>query len=165
MNEAVTVNKLNPTSQRAYLASINVVDGVNAPTPGSRVYFPHLPQIEAGQIVGISAFVGVRGPGATPQNISQFAPYPFGVINAGYQAGFEVAQLLLVTLVNKSGEILFDRVPFGLLYPILGRVQRYNAVNLDSRACYFTFPGALPVLAPNVPYNANLMFYMNYQNY
>ena len=152
----------NPAFQRGHLLSFLVVNGVDTPAPGSRVYFPHTPQIETGQMVGISAFIAVRGVGTSP-NISQFAPVPIGSQNVENGVGFEISSLLTISLVSKSGEVLFQQTPVNLLFPIQGKVHRYNAVNLDSRASYVQWPGALPVIS-GTAYNINLMFYMNYQN-
>ena len=163
-NTAVDTNDLaNPAFQRGHLLSFLVVNGVDTPAPGSRVYFPHTPQIETGQMVGISAFIAVRSPQGGGPNISQLAPVPIGSENVQAGPGYQIAKLLVLNLVNRSGEILFQQTPFSLLFPFFGKIHRYNAVNLDSRACYVQWPGALPVIA-GTAYNINIMFYMNYQS-
>lgn len=155
---ALTVEALNPTSQRLYLASIPL-QAAAGPGLGNRIYFPHLPQIEAGQLVGLIALSAFSGPAGNPGNISQGAIVP---INAANLSVFNYLTSLLVTLVNKRGEVLFDRIPYATLFPINGKVKRYNAVNIDSRNSFFTFPAGT-IISGNI--NANLGFYMNYQNY
>ena len=155
------INEANPPSQRGHLLSFLVVNGVDTPAPGSRVYLPHTPQIETGQLVGLSTFIAVRGPGVGP-NISQFAPVPIGSENVQDGPGAEVAKLLMLTIVNRSGEVIFEKIPLNLLFPLSGKIHRYNAVNIDSRACYLTWAGALPVIA-GTAYNVNIMFYINFQ--
>lgn len=156
------ISQANPQSQRGHLLSFLVVNGVDTPAPGSRVYLPHTPQIETGQLVGLSSFMAVRGPAAQSPNISQFATVPIGSENVQDGPGAEVGKLLMLTVVNRSGEVIFEKIPLNLLFPFRGKVHRYNAVNIDSRACYLTWAGALPVIA-GTAYNVNIMFYMNFQ--
>lgn len=161
-NLQTDIDQANPQSERGHLLTFLVVNGVDTPTPGSRVYLPHTPQIETGQLVGLSSFMAVRGPAAQNPNISQFAPVPIGAENVQDGPGAEIGKLLMLTVVSRSGEVLFEKIPLNLLFPFRGKIHRYNAVNIDSRACYLTWAGALPVIA-GTAYNVNLMWYMNYQ--
>jgi hypothetical protein len=153
---ALTVKALNPTAQRLYTAAIPLQAAAGLGL-GNRVYFPHLPQIETGQLVGLVALSAFAGPAGNAGNISQSAPIPIGYANVSV---FNYLTSLMVSLVNKGGEVIFDRIPYASLFPINGKVKRYNAVNLDSRNCFFTFPAGT-IISGNI--NANLGFYMNYQ--
>lgn len=154
--QGLTVEALNPTTQRLYVAAIPL-NSNSGPGLGNRVYFPHLPQIEAGQIVGIIALSAGFGTAGAPPNISLGAVNPIGSLNLN---AFNYLTRLLVTIVNKRGEVLFNNVPYASLFPINGKVKRYNAVDVDSRNCFFTFPSGTTI-SGNI--NANLGFYMNYQ--
>lgn len=152
---ALTVEALNPTSQRLYVAAIPL-QAAAGPGLGTRIYFPHLPQIETGQLVGLISLRSDPGLGGNP-NISGGAVNPIGFLNLN---SFNYFTRLLITIVNKRGEILFDRIPYASLYPINGKVKRYNAVNIDSRNCFLSFPAGTTI-GGNI--NANIGFYMNHQ--
>jgi hypothetical protein len=75
-----------------------------------------------------------------------------GFIGIGYS--------LFLTIVNKNNEILFENIPYNTLFPLNGKIHKYNAVNIDTRKSYFSFAaGTLP--AGN--WDASLIFIMNYQ--
>ena len=153
--QVLTVEALNPTSQRLFVATVPL-QAAAGPGLGTRIYFPHLPQIETGQLVGLISLVS--GPGLSgPGNISLGAINPIGFLNLN---AFNYFTRLLVTIVNKRGEVLFDRIPYASLFPINGKVKRYNAVNIDSRNSFLSFPPGTTI-SGNI--NANIGFYMNYQ--
>jgi hypothetical protein len=157
-------NEYNPEGARLHMASIPV----SVPNPNvftaiavGRVYFPHLPVIETGQLVGLCSFVatGLSQPFGKPGNIGigNIIPFtgstnvnPNGVLSGGMENIF-------ITIVNKKKEVLFNQVPYSLLFPIDGKIQPFNAVNIDSRSSYFSFPPGVDLI-PNLV--ANLGFYM-----
>lgn len=161
---ALVGNEYNPEGARLHMASIPV----SVPNPNvltaiavGRVYFPHLPVIETGQLVGLCSFVatGLNPPFGKPGNISAGNIIPFTgsnniTTNAVLAGGMEN---IFITIVNKKKEVLFNQVPYSLLFPIDGKIQPFNAVNIDSRNCFFSFPPGVDLL-PNLV--ANLGFYM-----
>jgi len=160
------VNPLNPTAQRLHVVTIPISAPSTALTvfPSNRVYFPHLPVIEVGQLVGLISFVatGLNSPFGEPQNISPDNIGPGSVKNLstlGVLAGG--MENVLITIVNKSGDVIFNQIPYASLFPIKGKIKPYNAVNIDSRNCYLSFP-PFTDLIPNTV--VNIGFLMQYQN-
>lgn len=151
-----SADSYNPQGQRRQLVSVvangSPVDSGN----GQRVYFDHIPQIEAGQMVGLF------GCASTPnnllqRNISQNVSFPASLRSQSAATNIEG---LFVTIVNKNGDTLFSQFPFSLLFPFNGRVLPLNAVDIDSRKCFFSFAGGLPVANRS---SIQLVFIMNYQ--
>jgi hypothetical protein len=129
------VNELNPKGERFHIEAITVSRGAAVSIP-ERIYFPHLPVLETGQMVGLVALSAFAGPNGNPGNISPNTINPELSTNV---STFNYLLNLFVTLVNKNGEVLFDRIPYSTLFPFNGKIKRYNAVNLDTRKCYFSF--------------------------
>jgi len=154
MSDAVDI--LNPTGQRFYLYTQNIIDTGGSVSNINRVYLNHTPQLETGQLVGLASTLKNSGVGGSFANIS-----PLFYDNYNNLDGFiGIAYSLFLTIVNKKGEILFENIPYTTLFPYDGKIHKYNAVNIDTRKSYFSFAaGSLP--AGN--WNASLIFIMNYQ--
>jgi hypothetical protein len=90
-------------------------------------------------------------------NISSTTPIPQQSFTTDVLRGFNT---LFVTIVNTKGEILFNMIPYASLYPINGKIFPYNAVNIDTKKCYFTYS---PGVRIGGPLSAQLGFLMNYQ--
>jgi len=161
----------NPTGQRLHFQPIILSRNGNPPGPGAKIYFPHIPQIETGQLVGLICGAGFQSLNGAPVagNVSATTYIPVGPTNIG---GIEVVPVcvnsvgfgfdnLFVTLVNKKGETLFSQIPYSALYPILGKIRQYNAVEIDSRQCYFNIAPTTVLTGEVIAW---LGFYMNYQN-
>jgi len=149
-------NELNPTGQRFYLYTQQIISG-NLTQSATRIYLKnHTPQLETGQLVGLASTLKNSGVGGSFANIS-----PLFYDNYNNLDGFiGIAYSLFLTIVNKKGEILFENIPYTTLFPYDGKIHKYNAVNIDTRKSYFSFAaGSLP--AGN--WNASLIFIMNYQ--
>ena len=153
MNAAVDI--LNPTAERFYLYTQNIISG-GAPTNATqRIYLNHTPQLETGQMVGLASTSSFTGPGSNPANISP----NFYDTNANV-GNFSFLYQLYLTIVNKNNEAIFENIPYSTLFPFNGKIHKYNAVNIDTRKSYFSF-AAGTVLSGNI--NASLIFLMNYQ--
>jgi len=152
MNAAV--NELNPTGQRFYLYSQQIINTTLSQS-ATRIYLNHTPQIETGQIVGIAATSASNGPAAAPANIS--INNLDGTTNVA--AGNYLDQLFL-TLINKNDEVIFQNIPYSTLFPFDGKIHKYNAVKIDTRKSYFSFSAGV-IISGNI--TVNLIFLMNYQ--
>jgi hypothetical protein len=150
------VNELNPSGERFHIEAITVSQGASVSIP-ERIYWPHLPILETGQIVGLVALSAFAGPNGNPGNIS-----PNTVIPNPSQSvsNFNYLQNLFVTLVNKNGEVLFSNIPYSTLFPFNGKIKRYNMVNLDTRKCFFSFVSGT-IISGQI--TAHIGFLMNYQ--
>jgi hypothetical protein len=149
-------NKYNPIGQRRQLVSITLNGTLIPFGTGARIYFDHIPNIETGQVTGLFACA------ATPNNLLQdniSVNVTFPAFLRAQSAATNI-EGLYVTLVNKKGDTLISQIPFSLLYPFNGRILPINAVDLDSRKCFFTFSGGVPVADRSA---AQLVFVMNYQ--
>lgn len=155
-NYKPVVNSLNPPAQRLHIESITVSAGVNS--TAERIYWPHLPILETGQLVGLIALSAFAGPQGNPGNISAGTVIPNPSANV---SSFNYLSNLFVTIVNRDGVTLFDRIPYSTLFPFNGKIKRYNAVNIDTRKCFFSFVSGT-IISGNI--TANLGFYMNYQS-
>ena len=151
---SAAVNALNPTGQRFYLYSQQIIN-TTLTQSATRIYMNHTPQIETGQIVGIAVTSSQFGPAVAPANISinNFD----GTTNVGAS---NYADQLFVTLVNKNNEVIFQNIPCSTLFPFNGKIHKYNAVNIDTRKSYFSFSAGTPISGNIV---INLIFIMNYQ--
>jgi hypothetical protein len=149
-------NKYNPPAQRYHIESMILQPDAAPIGDASRVYFNHIPQIETGQLVGL--FSQGRDPLIFGQsNISNTTTIPTQSQTIDILRGFNN---LFVTIVNYKGEVLFNQVPYSTLFPFNGRIKPYNAVNIDSRKCYFSItPGA----TPTGPLSVQIGFLMQYQ--
>lgn len=150
------VNELNPRAERLHIESIPVSRGVAVSIP-ERIYWPHLPILETGQLVGLIALSAFAGPAGNPGNIANFS----AITESSNISSFNYLQNLFVTLVNKNNEVLFSAIPYSTLFPFNGKIKRYNAVNLDTRKCFLSFASGTVI---NGDINALLGFLMNYQN-
>jgi hypothetical protein len=150
------VNELNPSGERFHIEAITVSQGASVSIP-ERIYWPHLPILETGQIVGLVALSAFAGPNGNPPNISPntIIPEPSQSVSV-----FNYLQNLFVTLVNKNGEVIFSNIPYSTLFPFNGKIKRYNAVNLDTRKCFFSFASGT-IINGNI--TAHIGFLMNYQ--
>ena len=149
-------NNLNPTGQRFYLYTQTLINSGEPTAATQRIYLNHTPQIENGQLVGLFSTASFSGPAGTSPNIS---PLNYnGYSNVG---NFSFLYQLYVTIVNKNDVVLFDRIPYSLLFPYAGKIHKYNAVNIDTRKSYFSF-AAGTVLSGNI--DVSLTFIMNYQS-
>lgn len=155
--QQTAVNKYNPPAQRYHIESMILTPEAAPIGDASRVYFNHIPQIETGQLVGLIA--QGRDPLIFGQsNISVNTTIPTQSSTIDILRGFNN---LFVTIVNYKGETLFSQVPYSSLFPFNGRIKPYNAVNIDSRKCYFSLtPGA----TPNGPLSVQIGFLMQYQS-
>jgi hypothetical protein len=152
MSDAVDI--LNPSAERFYLYTQVLFNSGTSNQDVQRIYFNHTPQIETGQMVGLSmacmSLFPLAGP---PQNISP-------LFNGVYANLIYGALDVYVTIVNTNNEILFQNIPWSSLYPYDGKIHKYNAVNIDTRKSYFSLaagtflPGDITI---------NLIFLMNYQ--
>jgi hypothetical protein len=150
-------NALNPSGERFHIEAITVSTGAAVSIP-ERIYWPHLPILETGQIVGLLALSAFAGPSGNPSNISPNTVNPAPSFNV---SSFNYLQNLFVTLVNKNGETLFDRIPYSTLFPFNGKIKKYNAVNLDTRKCFFSFASGT-IISGQI--TAQIGFILNYQN-
>ena len=152
---SAAVDILNPTAERFYLYTQNIISG-GAPTNAiNRIYLNHTPQLETGQMVGLASTASFNGPQGNPPNISN--TFYDNNSNVG---NFSFLYQLYLTIVNKNNEIIFENIPYSTLFPYNGKIHKYNAVNIDTRKSYFSF-AAGTVLSGNI--NASLIFLMNYQ--
>lgn len=152
---SAAVDILNPAGERFYLYTQNIISGGDPTNATQRIYFNHTPQIETGQMVGLASTASFNGPGGTSANIS-----PLFYDQNSNVGNFSFLFQLYVTIVNKSNEAIFQNIPYSTLFPINGKIHRYNAVNIDTRKSYFSF-AAGTVLSGNI--DASLIFIMNYQ--
>jgi len=150
-----SVNELNPSGQRFHIESITVSAGVNS--TAERIYWPHLPILESAQIVGLVSLSAFAGPNGNPGNISPNTVNPGPSQNV---SSFNYLLNLFVTIVNKKGETLFDRIPYSTIFPFNGKIKLYNAVNIDTRKCFFSF-AAGTIISGNV--TAQMGFLLNYE--
>ena len=152
---SAAVDILNPKGERFHLYTQTLINAGVPTSNTQRIYLNHTPQLETGQIVGIFSTASFAGPGSQPANIS---PQNYnGYSNVG---NFSFLYQLYVTIVNKKDVVLFDRIPYSSLFPFNGKIHKYNAINVDTRKCYFSF-AAGTVLSGNI--DVNLTFIMNYQ--
>lgn len=158
MKSLIEDNDLNPPGERLHTQFFTISEATAAPVAATRIYFPHLPILETGQIVGLIALSAFAGPDGNAPNVSPNVTFPMPSQSV---SSFNFLTALFVTLVNKQGETLFDRIPYSTLFPFNGKIKRYNAVNLDTRKCFFTFPSGT-IVSGNI--TAALGFYLNYQN-
>ena len=149
-------NKYNPTAQRYHIESMVLSSNVGVIGDASRIYFNHIPQIETGQLVGLFSQGRIPIP-FNQSNISPNTTIPFNATTLNTLTGFNN---LFVTIVNSKGDTLFSQIPYSALFPFNGRIKPYNAVNIDSRKCFFSFsPGA--AVGGNL--TAQIGFLMQYQ--
>jgi len=160
----------NPTGKRLHFQPIVLSKNGSPPGPSGKIYFPHIPQIETGQLVGLFSGAGFESLGGAPVsgNVSPGTYVPVGPSNVGgilvvpsnvNSVGFGF-NTLFVTIVNKKGETIFEKIPYSALYPIQGKIRQYSAVDIDSRMCYFSI-APTTILSGEIV--AWLGFYMNYQ--
>jgi hypothetical protein len=152
---SAAVDILNPTAERFYLYTQNIISGGSPTNATNRIYLNHTPQLENGQMVGLASTSSFGGPALNPANISN--TFYDNNINVG---NFSFLYQLYLTIVNKNNEIIFENIPYSTLFPFNGKIHKYNAVNIDTRKSYFSF-AAGTVLTGNI--NASLIFLMNYQ--
>lgn len=150
-------SKYNPPAQRYHIESIILSpDSGGIIGDASRVYFNHIPQIETGQLVGLFSQASLPNP-FSQENISNNTTIPTNSQTIDILRGFNN---LFVTIVNYKGQVLFSQIPYSTLFPFNGRIKPYNAVNIDSRKCFFSLtPGAIPT----GPLSVQIGFLMNYQ--
>lgn len=154
MNAAVDI--LNPTGERFYLYTQNIINDGAPANSTNRIYLNHTPQIEKGQLVGLASTLKGTGVFASLPNIS-----PLWYDGANNLDGFfGISYSLFLTIVNKNNEILFENIPYNTLFPFAGKIHKYNAVNIDTRKSYFSFAAGT---LPGGNWNASLIFIMNYQ--
>jgi hypothetical protein len=154
MNAAVDI--LNPTGERFYLYTQNIINDGAPANSTNRIYLNHTPQLEKGQLVGLASTLKNTGVIASNPNIS-----PLWYDNANNLDGFfGISYSLFLTIVNKNNEILFENIPYNTLFPLNGKIHKYNAVNIDTRKSYFSFAAGT---LPGGFWNASLIFIMNYQ--
>jgi hypothetical protein len=138
MKKLTDNNPMNPEAGRLHLEFIALTSNNNVAAPGQKIFFPHIPILESGQIVGIIATSALGGPFGQTGNISNDTIIPAsGFSNVSV---FNYLTELFVTIVNKNGETLFNSIPYSTLFPFDGKVKPYNAVNIDTRRCFFSFP-------------------------
>jgi hypothetical protein len=148
-------DKYNPPAQRYHIESFILAGPGVLFTDSARIYWDQIPQIETGQLVGL--FIQGEWFAKGINNISSTTPIPQQSFTTDVLRGFNT---LFVTIVNTKGEILFNMIPYASLYPINGKIFPYNAVNIDTKKCYFTYS---PGVRIGGPLSAQLGFLMNYQ--
>ena len=153
---SAAVNILNPTGERFYLYTQNIINAGAPVSSTNRVYLNHTPQIEQGQLVGLASTLKNTGVTASLPNISSL--WYDGVNNLDGFIG--ISYSLFLTIVNKNNEVLFENIPYNTLFPLNGKIHKYNAVNIDTRKSYFSFAAGT---IPGGNWNASLIFIMNYQ--
>jgi hypothetical protein len=140
----------NPTAKTLHVEHINIVN--NATLAGSnRIYFPYIPAIETGYIVGVFSLRG-------RVNISENTILPQNPSTNLNSVTNPSIRFVTVTLVNKAGVTLISEYPYLLLFPDNGNITPLHLVNLDTKKCFFQFvPG---FVVPTNSITAPLAFYL-----
>lgn len=143
----------NPTGKRLHQEAIIVSRTGGTPPAGNRIYLPPIPVVDSMQLVGLTCFLSVDGVKDVPPDISQNTVIPITAITLNP----ETASYMYLTIVNKSGEAIFQNLPLSLLFPYKGKIHNFYAVDIDTNRSYFSLAAGTGITGDVV---VNLGFYL-----